>query len=218
MAKKIKKLEGQSLVDKYSEDQTLQNNLRRLMKMHEESQEDVAKVVGCSRASMGNYLNGTMPNAAILQCLADHYKVSVDSLLGRSKVETEEDTEFLLKCSEYTGLTIDAIKDLRIRPGRAYTISNICATKNNLIESIGEYLFPKTEKLYDDVDAEILEIDEEGIYQPILSLQDVDNKNYVLVSPQGDFILDSGTFGSVKLVEISSILISMKLQQGKDNK
>lgn len=56
-----------------------------------ETQEAVAEAVGISYVSMSRYETGQrMPKMDILCKLADHYNVTVDEIMGRAVVSTED--------------------------------------------------------------------------------------------------------------------------------
>lgn len=57
------------------------------------SSEDIAKVIGTSKQTVANWINGTSPKADFLVELAKAYKVSVDWLVGLSDAESIEQQE-----------------------------------------------------------------------------------------------------------------------------
>ena len=66
----------------------MENNIAEklvnLRKMSGETQMEVAEACGITHVALGRYENGTrIPRAAILSKLADHFDVSVDSLMGK---------------------------------------------------------------------------------------------------------------------------------------
>lgn len=67
----------------------LGKRLRRLRDLNGESAQDLARVLGCSRATIYHYEKGrVLPSFFDLQKIADHYGVPLSYFLGR---ETEED-------------------------------------------------------------------------------------------------------------------------------
>lgn len=75
------------------------------------TQEDIAKVVGCSRQTISQYRDGSiMPNIEKAVAIARYFNVSTDYLLGISSVSTT-DTEIKTIC-EYTGLSETSVNIL----------------------------------------------------------------------------------------------------------
>ena len=175
------------------------------------TQEILAKAVGIKRQTLGTYINGwTSPDAATLESLADYFGVTVDSLLGRNDRKNDKEKVLLLECSEYTGLSFEAIKDLHIYPSRAYTISKLCLTNGDLLDYIGRYLFPKVERLSDEEDAFILEKNENGQYKKSYSISDMDGNPPLLVTSQGYIPIDRDLGNNALLIQILSTLIGIK--------
>jgi len=59
--------------------------IQQLRLMHEETQKDLANFLGVSRQTVANYETGKHePDFETLKKIADHYKVSIDYLLGRT--------------------------------------------------------------------------------------------------------------------------------------
>lgn len=193
----------------------LGKNIDRLMRNHKPeaiTQDELASYVGIKRQSISNYIKGkTMPDAAVLQSIADYFNISTDDLLGRADEQHDDEMAFLLKCSEYTGLSVDAIKDFHTFPRMADTISNLCSTKNNLLDYIGRYLFPRKGMIPDDVEAELMTIDREtGIFHPWVGLTDLDDWPVLLVSNQGEFYLDRDSIEQMLIIQIVDALKRIK--------
>lgn len=69
----------------------LKDNLVMLRNMHGLSQEEIAEKVGISRQAYAKWESGaTVPDIEKCRRLADHYGVTIDSLL---RIETEEELE-----------------------------------------------------------------------------------------------------------------------------
>lgn len=66
----------------------LHTNVRRLRKRDHITQEQMAKLIGISRRTYANYENGShsMP-VDVLVCVADHFGVSLDSLVSAPEEE-----------------------------------------------------------------------------------------------------------------------------------
>lgn len=61
-------------------------NLKALMKKHGETQEQLAKIAGCSEPFINRVVNGfKIPSAETLVLIADHYRCSVDELIREKK-------------------------------------------------------------------------------------------------------------------------------------
>lgn len=85
--------------------------LRELFKSGSTSQEKTAAALNITRQTFGNWLNGRFqPDMDAVLRLADYYDVSVDYLLGRTKVRPL-DNKMIAACSE-TDLTEDAVRTL----------------------------------------------------------------------------------------------------------
>lgn len=64
------------------------NNLKLLRNRKGMLQEDVAKYLGLTRPAYSHYETGRrIPDAEMLEKLADLYQVSIDELMGRSPTE-----------------------------------------------------------------------------------------------------------------------------------
>ena len=87
--------------------------LRRSEK-HKVTQEELGDYVGCSRQRIITYEKGTTMPSDVLGSIADFFNIPADDLLGRPNKKFNDETSFLLKCSEYTGLSIEAIKELHM--------------------------------------------------------------------------------------------------------
>lgn len=67
-----------------AQQELLGKRLRRLRDLRGESAQDLARVVGCSRATIYHYEKGrVLPSFFDLQKIADHYGVSINYFLGR---------------------------------------------------------------------------------------------------------------------------------------
>lgn len=88
------------------------NRLNKCFGDRNESQEAVAKALGTTRQTFGNWLSGrNQPDFEKLIALAKYYNVSVDYLLGLSEDSTlEPDMKKAVKC---TGLSRTAIEGLQ---------------------------------------------------------------------------------------------------------
>ena len=89
------------------------NVLNKLFGEKTGSQETVAKALGVSRQSFGNWLAGrNQPDYDTLIAIADYYGVSTDYLLGRTKnrTTTEDDKTTLAT----TGLTEKALENIKV--------------------------------------------------------------------------------------------------------
>lgn len=91
----------------------LGKKLKILMEIHKLTQQALADAVQTKRQTISSYINGaTAPDAYMLQSLADYFRVSVDELLDRHKDELDESQSIILRISELTGLSGDAINAL----------------------------------------------------------------------------------------------------------
>ena len=59
--------------------------LKELRKSKKITQEQLAKVIGVERSSIGKYETGTIPSIEILTRIAQYFDVSTDELLGNEK-------------------------------------------------------------------------------------------------------------------------------------
>lgn len=93
-------------------DNVFATRLRDLMEQTKTTQGTLAKESGCSRQAISQYMDGSsMPNVDKLLCIADHFGVSTDYLLGREEKKNKKELQHIV--SEYTGLSEEAIKELR---------------------------------------------------------------------------------------------------------
>lgn len=92
---------------------TFSEKLKKLRKEKKVTQEQLAKIIGVERSSIGKYETGTQPSTDIMKRIADYFGVTVDYLLGREETKkapvspavTTEDEELM----EY-------LEELRSRP------------------------------------------------------------------------------------------------------
>lgn len=89
-------------------------NLRHLMKEKKITQDVLAQKLGVkNRQSVTGYIDGsTVPTIDKVVSLADFFGVSSDYLLGLSDIRTND--KDLTGVCEYTGLTTDAVWNLRV--------------------------------------------------------------------------------------------------------
>jgi len=74
---------GDELQMNYIDAKKLGENIKNLRKFYRESQEDLAKSVGETRAAVCNYEKGVrIPKRDILFNIANHYKISIDELIS----------------------------------------------------------------------------------------------------------------------------------------
>lgn len=90
----------------------LSEKLKKLRKENKITQEELARIIGVERSTVGKYETGTTPSMEILALIADHFNVTVDYLLGR-------DTEFPKK--ENPSEQLEGIDETSIE------ILNVCA-------------------------------------------------------------------------------------------
>ena len=106
------------------------NNLKKLRKLHNLNQSDVAKIVGIEQSTYAKYERGEIPlNEIYARLLADYYNVSLSYLFDDSNKEiiiTQEQLNNLIKARD----TINKIEEI-------YKIS----------QPISEKLFSNEEKL-----------------------------------------------------------------------
>lgn len=88
--------------------------LRNLMDSRKTKQKDLTPILGLTaRQGITGYRDGsTVPTIEKIVALADHYKVSTDYLLGRTKVEAVKPD--LRQACEYTGLDEETVEALHI--------------------------------------------------------------------------------------------------------
>jgi transcriptional regulator with XRE-family HTH domain len=81
------------------------------------SQEDLARVLGKSRAAIASYeANNSLPDIETLQKLADFFEVSLDYLAGRSQLRSQFEAAFDLDFEEnevgkLTGEILDSMQE-----------------------------------------------------------------------------------------------------------
>ena len=70
--------------------QIFADNLAHFMKIHRETQVDVAKMIGVSKSNVSAYIRGEqIPRMDKVQILADHYGVRLSDLLETKKAPAE---------------------------------------------------------------------------------------------------------------------------------
>lgn len=66
--------------------------LKELRKKNGKTQEEVAKDLNLSQQTYSNYENGTrLPNIDIIIDIANYYNISIDILVGRYQLRTENE-------------------------------------------------------------------------------------------------------------------------------
>ncbi len=91
----------------------LGERIQKLMEKEKLTQADLANDIGIARQTLAKYIKGErQPKADVLQSIADRFNMSVDELTGRDSKQFDDKKAFLLACSEYTGLSIEAIEKL----------------------------------------------------------------------------------------------------------
>lgn len=89
-------------------------NLKRLRKEKDLTQEDLAEVLGVSFQAISKWERGeSYPDITVLPEVASFFKVSVDELLGVNKAENEE--EIIKDLEAYDNLTDETLKQEIIR-------------------------------------------------------------------------------------------------------
>lgn len=87
----------------------ISKNIYNLRKSRNLNQDEVAKFLGCSRATVTNYENGRRtPDYNVLIKIANFYNVSTDYILGVEKELSTNDPEKKIAC-RYTGLSQNSI-------------------------------------------------------------------------------------------------------------
>lgn len=87
------------------------SNLRTLMKVHHDTQETLADLLHVNRQTVSLYVNGMVsPDYEKFQMIAEHYKVSLDWLVGKTDIKTADKT--LRTVCEYTGLSEESVQRL----------------------------------------------------------------------------------------------------------
>lgn len=69
---------------------------------HKTTPTTVAKAIGISHAATTKWKNGTVPNADVLEKIADYFEVTTDYLLGRIPLKMNDKISFLMDCNGYT--------------------------------------------------------------------------------------------------------------------
>lgn len=85
--------------------------LRSLIEETESKQQDIADNIGVSRQALNKWVNGeTIPDIFSAAKIADYFSVSVDYLLGLSKIKSSDDD--IKTLCRVTGLSEKAISEL----------------------------------------------------------------------------------------------------------
>ncbi|MEK4628076.1 helix-turn-helix transcriptional regulator [Solibacillus sp. FSL R7-0682] len=124
----------------------LQENLKKLR--GKQTQEEVAKKLGISRARYSHYENGIRePDNELLQAIANLYEISVDSLLGRNENSSNINAK-LLKGEKDIAKRLEQFKEeLETSDGLAFDGEPMSdEAKESLLESM-EYIFRQTQKI-----------------------------------------------------------------------
>ncbi len=109
MDKKASKTKQASRFKGY--DNILAVRLRQLMKDRNTTQQELADKTGCSRQSIGQYMEGSnAPNIDKMILIAEYFDVSIDYLVGKDKEQTE--SEFVQSIVNYTGLDETSVEEL----------------------------------------------------------------------------------------------------------
>nr|WP_255731365.1 helix-turn-helix domain-containing protein [Solibacillus sp. MA9] len=113
-----------------------------------QTQEEVAKKLGISRARYSHYENGIRePDHELLQAIANLYDISVDSLLGRNDTPSNKSNN-LLKGEQDIAKRLEQFKnDLENTDGLAFDGEPMSdEAKESLLESM-ELLFRQTQRI-----------------------------------------------------------------------
>ncbi|MER2008781.1 MAG: helix-turn-helix transcriptional regulator [Psychrobacillus sp.] len=124
----------------------LQENLKKLR--GKQTQEEVAKKLGISRARYSHYENGIRePDNELLQAIANLYEISVDSLLGRNENLSNINAK-LLKGEKDIAKRLEQFKEeLENTDGLAFDGEPMSdEAKESLLESM-ELLFRQTQRI-----------------------------------------------------------------------
>ena len=98
-----------SNIDRYND--PFPTRLRQLIRENNMTQTALAKVLGLQRQTISQYMDGTTnPPIDKLCKIADHFKVSTDFLLGRTKLQSQNDDNKIIY--DKTGLSDKAIQTL----------------------------------------------------------------------------------------------------------
>lgn len=134
------------LINECEENFVLQENLKKLR--GKQTQEEVAKKLGISRARYSHYENGIRePDNELLQAIANLYEISVDSLLGRNENSSNINAK-LLKGEKDIAKRLEQFKEeLETSDGLAFDGEPMSdEAKESLLESM-EYIFRQTQKI-----------------------------------------------------------------------
>lgn len=139
MAEKASKTKQASKFKGY--DNILAVRLRQLMDGTGTTQQQLADKTGCSRQSIAQYMDGSnAPNIDKLILIAEFFNVSIDYLVGKDKEQTEE--ELVQSIVNYTGLTADAIENLKKGKNAVFntTLLNFLINNRKLLKALNNYL------------------------------------------------------------------------------
>ena len=130
---------AKKVCDYYS---TLAVRLRTLISEKGTNITKVAKVAEVTRQAVSAYQDGSsQPTADTLTKIAKHFNISVDWLLGLSKVKTTDPK--IKEICEYTGLSDEAVEFLHNHrdDNEINVLNNLVGTINfwKLLKGIGEY-------------------------------------------------------------------------------
>lgn len=129
-------------------DNILATRLRQLMKDKNTTQQELANKTGCSRQSIGQYMDGSnAPNIDKLILIAEYFDVSVDYLVGKDKNQTE--SELIQNISNYLGLSVETISELRKGSNSVFytTLINFIINNKTLLKALNKYL---SSSIYND--------------------------------------------------------------------
>ena len=91
---------------------TIGLNINSLLADKDKTQKDLAAAIGVLDNTISYYCSGRRtPDYAKILMIADYFNVSVDSLLGHSVPQSED--ESMMNVCNYTGLTINAVKNIK---------------------------------------------------------------------------------------------------------
>ncbi len=105
-----------------------------------ETQNDIAKVLSCSRQIVSYYENGKrMPNTTDLYLLSEHFGVSTDYLLGLSDVQTTNtDTKAICEATGLSEISVEFLKWC-ISDAAPFSLTTFLPAINFFIESQWNY-------------------------------------------------------------------------------